>query len=400
MQIHQVATLLDQWAPQAYAEDWDNTGLLVGDASAQCSGILIAHDSLERVVHEAVDRGCNLVVAFHPIVFKGIKKFTGKGHVERAVIAAIKNDVAIYAIHTALDKNLPGVNTAMCKALGLTDIEVLIQEPKSLLKLTTYVPNNNPDTVDTVAAALYQAGAGHIGKYADCSFREDAGYLVTSLSRKRDAASSMSAENNDVKRDTGTGTFTPQAESNPAVGSIGSPEDVTETKLSVLVPMHKKSAVQRALESSHPYETVAHEWVLTENKWQDKGMGAVGNLTKPMSTEAFLQLAKETFQAGALRYAPSLDSGPDTISRVAVLGGSGVFAAGAARAAGAQVLVTGDLKYHDFFGADENLVLCDVGHYESERHTCELIHAYLVDKISTFAILLSHTNTNPVNYLN
>lgn len=364
MIVKEVLKVLEEMAPLAYAEDFDNVGLLVGDASQIVTGVLVCHDALEEVIDEAIKKQCNLVVCFHPILFSGLKKITGKNYVERSVIKAIKNDIAIYAMHTALDNHIAGVNEIFCKTLGLISTKILLPKEKSLLKLTTYVPKEKSQALRNV---LHANGAGAMGNYEQCSF------------------SSF-----------GTGRFMGNENSHPTIGTPGKLEEVEEEKIEVVFEKHKKQQLLTALFASHPYEEVSYEVQVLENEVQQIGMGKIGFLEKPMDSLPFLKMVKEKVQTQGLRHSACLDK---KIHKVAVLGGSGSFAIAAAKAQGADAYITADLKYHDFFQAEGELLLADVGHFESERFVKNYIFEYLSNKITTFAIILSDTNTNPVNYL-
>ena len=363
MKVRDVLNVLNEWAPLHYAEDFDNTGLLVGDSEQQVTGILVSLDATEEVITEALNKSCNVVVSFHPIIFKGLKKLDNSGYVERAVHSAIRNDIAIIAIHTALDNAPTGVNYGICKKLELQHTAVLIPKVQSIKKLTTYVPASH---ADTVRQQLFEAGGGAIGNYDHCSFNVS-----------------------------GTGTFRGNSESNPTIGTPGEDVQQEEIKLTMTYQSHVESRLLQALFRAHPYEEVAYEIITLNNSNQDLGMGMTGDLPEPMDEQMFLDHLKTKMNCSVIRHS-ALRSKP--IRKVAVLGGSGSFAIGAAIRAKADAFVTADLKYHDFFQADSKIVLCDIGHYESEQFTKSLIVSVLSKKIPNFAIILSETKTNPVKY--
>ncbi len=368
MMIKEVIASIEQLAPRSYAEDFDNTGLLTGSSDMKVKGVLVTLDCLEQVVDEAIDTGCNLIVSFHPIIFSGLKSLVAKDYVSRAVVKAIKNDIAIYATHTALDNAKGGVSYRMGQAIGLSGMKTLIPKKKLIKKLVTYVPTAQ---LEQVQEALFQAGAGKLGNYAECSFVSQ-----------------------------GQGTFKGNEQSNPALGERNKRSTEIESQLSLTFLPHLENQILQALHSSHPYEEVAFEITELENKYQDIGMGAIGNLTDPLETQAFLDLIKRSFDTGSVRYSHNFQSNKGQrkiIKTVAVLGGSGAFAINDAKAAGADAYVTADLKYHDFFQG-ERLLLCDVGHYESEQFTKNLLYEYLSEKFSNFAVLCAKARTNPVNY--
>lgn len=363
MQVKEIISALEEWAPPNYAEDFDNVGLLVGERDREVSGILVTLDTLENVVEEAIDNQCNLIVSFHPIVFKGLKSLTGRTYVERVVMKALRNNIAIYALHTALDNLLEGVNDKMCEVLGLKNRKILIPKPLTIRKLTTYVPIKH---ATEVRDALFQAGAGAIGNYSQCSFSTP-----------------------------GKGTFNGNEHSNPTVGKRGELKTEEEMQLQVTFSKHLEQKVLQALFANHPYEEVAYELIHLENTNRDIGIGMVGDLDEGMHEKAFLAWIKKIFNTGSVRHSPLRKN---TIKKVAVLGGSGAFAIGAAKRAGADVLITADLKYHDFYKAEGSILLGDIGHYESEQYTKNLICAFLTKKFPNFAIVLSQKNTNPIQY--
>jgi dinuclear metal center YbgI/SA1388 family protein len=370
MKIKDITKILNDWAPLHYAEDFDNTGLLVGDENTEVEGILVALDTLEKVVDEAIAKNCNLIVGFHPIVFSGLKKITGKNYVERSLIKALKNDIAIFALHTALDNSPIGVNNMMCEKLGLSNRKIMIPKAGNIKKLVTYVPKNE---AEKVREALFEAGAGSIGNYDNCSFNTD-----------------------------GTGTFKGNEDSNPTVGERGKIHSEPETQLNLTFPKHLESQVLKTLFKNHRYEEVAFEISTLDNFNQNLGMGMLGELPEALPEKDFLRLLQKTFGTGFIRHSNLLKK---EIKKVAVLGGSGAFAIPNAIRGNADAFVTADLKYHDFFKAEEKILLADIGHYESEQFTKNLIHGFLTKKICNFApaplksgIVLSETNTNPVQY--
>jgi dinuclear metal center YbgI/SA1388 family protein len=371
MKIKHLISILEEMAPLAYAEDFDNVGLLVGNQEAEVSGVLVCHDALEAVIEEAIQESCNVVVCFHPIIFSGLKKITGKDYVERAVLKAIKNDIAIYAVHTALDNHPNGVNQLFCNALGLTQTKILIPKAHYIYKLTTFTV---PENVQKVKTALFAAGAGKIGNYEECSFVSE-----------------------------GTGTYKGGDDSNPVIGNRHELMEVKEIKIEVTFEKHLHSKIIKALVENHVYEEVAYEVVSLENKHQNIGLGMIGELPQEMEEKAFLEMVKEKMQCGGIRHSAYLGK---PIKRVAVLGGSGSFAISAAKNAGADVFLTADLKYHQFYESENQMIIADIGHFESERYTKNYIVDFLKEKITNFApalsksnIVLSKENTNPVKYL-
>lgn len=363
MKIKDIAAILEAMAPLAYAEDFDNAGLLVGNAQAEVRGVLVCHDALEEVIDEATAKGCNLVVCFHPILFSGLKKITGKNYVERAVIKAIKHDIAIYAVHTALDNHRNGVNNIFADALGLTDTKILVPKEGFIRKLVTYtVPGNHLQ----LRNALFDAGAGTIGNYENCSFNSH-----------------------------GTGTYQGNEHSDPQIGQQGEFMQADEIKIEVTFEKHLEGKILKALFDNHIYEEVAYEVYTLNNAHQNIGLGMVGSLPEAMDEAGFLQIVKDKMQAGGIRH--SVFTGKK-IRKVAVLGGSGSFAIKNAIAAGADAYLTADLKYHQFYEAEGKLLLADIGHYESERYTAAYMAGFIARKAGDIKVVVSETDTNPVKY--
>ena len=361
--IKEVIQVLEQLAPSAYQESYDNAGLIVGSGQIEVTGVLLTLDVTEEVIAEAIERNCNLVVAHHPIVFKGLKKLNGKNYVERTVLKAIKNDIAIYATHTNLDHVTNGVNWQIANLLGLQNIRVLAPKRQVLSKLTFFSPVEN---TQSILNALHEAGAGNIGNYSNCSFRTE-----------------------------GTGTFMPNSAANPVIGESGKQEEVREHRAELIFPAHLEFAILSTLKMAHPYEEVAYYLQSLENENQEVGAGAYGELPEPLETEAFLRLLKERMQLNVIKHTKPVR---ETIQRIAVCGGAGSFLLPNAVRADADVFVTADYKYHEFFDAENSIMICDIGHYESEVFTKNLLYNYLSGKFPNFALCLSEVNTNPVRY--
>jgi dinuclear metal center YbgI/SA1388 family protein len=364
MTVREITGVLEELAPPVYQESYDNSGLLVGEPTNEVNKVLVCLDCLETVVDEAIEKGAEMIVAHHPIVFGGLKRLTGKTYSERVVMKALRNNIAIYAIHTNLDNVQAGVNKKIGERLGLENLHILSPMPQSLYKLVTYTPSNK---TDMVMQALFTAGAGHIGNYADCSFTHE-----------------------------GVGSFRGLKGTNPFVGETGKRHFEKENKIEVVVPKHLKSSVVDALLKAHPYEEVAYDLYKLENTNQQFGAGMVGELATEMSEEDFLQFVKKALKTDCIRYTALLNK---PVKRVAFCGGSGSFLLNDAIAAGADVFITGDFKYHQFFDADKKLVIADVGHFESEQFTIDLLADYLMEKFPTFAVLKTEVNTNPIAYI-
>ncbi|MBO9150720.1 Nif3-like dinuclear metal center hexameric protein [Chitinophaga sp. GCM10012297] len=364
MTIREIIQVIEGFAPLSYQEHYDNAGLLFGRPEWEVKGALLTLDATEAVLDEALEKGCNLVIAHHPIVFGGLKKITGRNYVERVAIKAIKNDIAVYAAHTNLDNVRAGVSAMMAERLGLTHTRVLDPKRELLCKLYTFVPAADAEIVRN---ALFAAGAGHIGKYSECSFYHE-----------------------------GTGTFKGSAETDPYVGKPGERHAEGEIKVEVIFPAWMEGQVVQAMLKHHPYEEVAYDIVKLENGYAEVGSGLVGQLPEAMDEMDFLRWVKERFQTGCVRYTPLRGK---KVHKVAVCGGAGSFLLKQAKAAGADAFVSADFKYHEFFDAENQLIIADVGHFESEQFAVDLFYHILTENFRNFAPLKSIINTNPVNYL-
>ena len=365
MLISEVIAHLETIAPLSLQESHDNAGLLTGQSEWFCTGALCTLDVTEEVITEAIRLKCNLVITHHPIIFSAIKKLTEYSYVGRTVISAIKNDIAIYAIHTNLDNVIEGVNKKMADRVGLSDRSILQPASGTLQKLFTYVPHAHLEIVRT---ALFEAGCGHIGKYDECSFTSD-----------------------------GSGTFKATPGAIPFVGKIGQRHMEAETKLEVIFPEYLQLSVIKALKQAHPYEEVAYEVIRLENTHPGIGSGLIGSLPQPLEVQHFLSKLKDGFNTGVIRHT-SLSK--KQIRKVAMCGGAGGFLISRAKRAGADAFVSSDIRYHEFMEAGPDMIICDIGHYESEQFTPDLITEILQEKFPTFAVLKSGIRTNPVHYFN
>lgn len=364
MKIKDLTAYLETIAPLRYQENYDNCGLIVGDKNTTVKKALITLDVTEEVIEEAIREKCQLIIAHHPIIFSGLKKLNGKNYVERVVIKSIKNNIAIYAIHTNYDNVLHGVNAEICSRLGLVNTQILVPKIGLLKKLYTFIPVEHHERV---SRAVFDAGAGHIGNYSETSFNVN-----------------------------GTGTFRGNELSNPVLGKRGVLEKADEVKFETIFPAYLEQKIINALLAAHPYEEVAYDIVSLDNAFNSVGSGMIGELKKTVDELTFLKQVKKSLQTDCIRYTALLGK---PVKKVAVCGGSGRFLLDNAIAAGADVFITADFKYHDFFDADGKIVVADAGHYESEQFTKDLLARQLLEKFPTFAALVSKVNTNPIKYL-
>lgn len=361
--VKDVTQYLESVAPLGLQESYDNAGLITGDLNSEINSVLVTLDVTEEVVDEAIQKKAQLIVAHHPVIFSGLKKITGKNYVERTIIKAIKNDIAIYAAHTNLDSAENGVNGKICGKLGLQNCKILQPASGQLKKLVTFIP---VDHLDAVREAIFAAGAGHIGNYDSCGFTSD-----------------------------GFGSFKANEFSNPFAGEKGKIHSEKETRFETIFPFYLQNRIIEALLKSHPYEEVAYDIYSLENKFEKAGMGMIGTFSEPKTEMDFLQQLKTTFNAGVIKHT-ALRNKP--VIKIAVCGGSGSFLLNAAITAGADFFVSGDFKYHQFFDAENKIIIADIGHFESEQFTKELFYELLTKKFPKFAVHLSEVGTNPVFY--
>lgn len=364
MKIKDIANFLEDLAPLHYQESYDNCGLLVGNEETSVSKVLVSLDVTETVIDEAIAKGCELIISHHPLIFSGLKKITGKNLVERCVLKAIQNNVALYAIHTNLDNISTGVNDKIGEVLGIENRKILLPKSSQYYKLVTFAPK---DEKENLLQALFKAGAGSIGNYNEASFTSE-----------------------------GEGTFKANTDAKPFVGKIGVRHNENEVRIEVLLIKPILRKVIAVLKSTHPYEEVAYDIIALENSNEVVGSGMVGELSQEMKTEDFLNLIKDKMGAVSLRHTDIIKP---SVKRIAWCGGSGSFLLKASIAAKADLFISSDFKYHQFFDADNQIVIADIGHYENEQFTIDLIASELKKKFSSFAILLTDTNTNPINYL-
>ncbi len=363
MKLKEITGFLETIAPLAFQESYDNSGLISGDPEMIIESALICIDSTEDVIEEAIKNKCNLVIAHHPIVFSGIKKFTGTDYIQRALLKAIRNNIAIYAIHTNLDNVYNGVNAQICRKLSLKNCKILSPKKEILKKIFTFCPAGK---ANIVRQAMFSAGGGHIGNYDECSFNS-----------------------------VGDGTFRPLESTNPYVGRKGKQHIEKEIKIEMVFPSYLEKKILDALISSHPYEEVAYDIILLNNSIPGVGGGMIGYLEKPETEINFLKNLKRVMNTKCIRHTSLIRK---KIQKVAVCGGSGSSLLKNAMVEGADLFITSDFKYHQFFDAEGKILIADIGHYESEQFTIELIGKFLKQNFPTFAVRFSKVNTNPVNY--
>lgn len=364
MKIKEIVSALDRFAPLPLQDGFDNAGLQIGLTEAEATGALLCLDVTEAVLDEAIALGCNLVISHHPLIFKGYKSITGKDYVERCILKAIRNDMVLYAAHTNLDNAKGGVNYKIAEKIGLKHLQVLEPKRNSLLKLVTFVPT---EQAERVRKALFAAGCGNIGGYDSCSYN--------------------------LK---GEGTFRAGENTHPFCGSIGELHREEEVRIETILPSYKKGEVVRALLSAHPYEEPAFDLYPLENEWTQAGAGIVGELETPETELEFLKRIKKIFEVECVKH--NRLTGRE-IQKVALCGGAGAFLIPQAIRSGADIFITGEIKYHDYFVHEDEILLAEIGHYESEQYTKEIFYSIIRDLFPNFALHLSKINTNPIKYL-
>lgn len=364
MKLKEFCSYLDSVIPLSLQESYDNSGLQVGDPESELTSALIALDVTEEVIDEAIALKCNLVVSHHPLIFSGIKRLAGRSMTEKIIFKAVKHNIAVYSSHTNLDIVSNGVSRKMAEKLNLKGVKVLSPFSGTLLKLVTFIPESH---LEKVRSAVFDAGAGVTGNYDMC------GFTVS-----------------------GTGSFRGNENSDPFVGEKGKLHAEKETRFETILYSHMREQVINALLGAHPYEEVAYDLYLLENVSSEFGLGCTGELQEPLTGEKFLDLISNVFDAKGIRF--SRITGKN-IRKVALCGGSGSSLIKTAIASGADVFLTGDLKYHNFFEAENRILLVDAGHFETEKFSTELLKDLIIKKFPKFAVRFSETNTNPINYL-
>jgi dinuclear metal center YbgI/SA1388 family protein len=364
MKLKDLCYYLDSAVPLSFQEDYDNSGLQVGLPEREITSAIITIDVTEEVLNEAISEKCDIIISHHPLIFNGIKKITGRTFTERIINKAVKHDIAIYSSHTNLDIFNTGVSRKMAEKLALREIKVLSPLKNRLLKLVTYIPESH---LKIVSEAIFEAGAGVTGNYDRCAFTT-----------------------------TGTGSFRGNEFSRPFVGEAGKMHFEKEIRFETVLFSHLKERVIRTLLEIHPYEEVAYDIYMLDNDNGEVGLGCVGQLSDPIGAGDFLNLVASVFESKGLRYSKPVS---ESVRKVALCGGSGISLLNVAVASGADVFITADIKYHNFFDADNKILLVDVGHFESEKFSTEILYDLIIKKFPKFAVRFSETNTNPINYL-
>ena len=364
MKIKQVIRCIENYAPLRYQEDFDNAGLIVGDAEAETDAALLCIDITEDVIDEAISKKINLIISHHPVVFSGLKKFTGKTFTQRIIAKAIKYDIALYAAHTNMDNIAGGVNTKICEKLGLVNCKILQPRNNELVKIVVYVPESH---AEKVRRAMFDAGAGNIGAYSNCSFNTQ-----------------------------GKGTFLAGKNTKPFVGEAGKLHVEDETRVEMIATKNNLREIEKAIVRNHPYEEIAYDIYNVENAYENVGSGMLGDLPSPMTYDNFYEMLKNVFSLKIIRTTKPVS---ETISRVALCGGAGSFLLGEAIANQADIFISGDFKYHQFFDADGKITIADIGHFESEQFTTEIFYDIIKKNLPTFAAQFAEKSINPIIYI-
>ena len=364
MKIKEIVSALDTFAPLPLQDGFDNAGVQVGLTEVEATGALLCLDVTEAVVDEAIVLGLNLIISHHPLIFRGYKSITGNDYVERCIIKAIKNDIVIFSMHTNIDNAIGGVNYKIAEKLGLQNIRILAPKEDNLLKLVTFVPTAE---ADKVRQALFKAGCGNIGNYDSCSFNTE-----------------------------GQGSFCAQNGANPFCGSIGALHNEPETRIETVLPAYKKNMVIKILLAIHPYEEPAYDLYPLKNNWKQSGAGIIGELPQENTAQDFLTNIKKCFQVSCLKYNKS---SKESVRTVAICGGSGSFLLQNAIAQKADAFITGEIKYHEYYGHEDEILMIETGHYESEQYTTEIFYSIIKDLYPSLQVRTTKINTNPINYL-
>ena len=368
MKIKDIAQAVEEISPLALAQDWDNVGLLVGNPAKNIKNILLTIDTTQAVVAEAKAQKADLILAYHPIIWDGLKRITADGETAH-IYDLVKSGISVFCIHTALDVAVGGVNDLLADILGLENTEPIgdyVADPAGpQYKIVTFVPAND---VNKVADALYAAGAGAVGNYSHCGFQSD-----------------------------GTGSFKPLAGSNPTIGKRGKLETVNEIKLETVVASDKVAAVIAALRASHPYETPAFD-VFRHYDIENKiGLGRIGTLKKPLSMQKAITNIKAATGCNAVGIV-----GPRrrTIRKAAVCAGSCGKILNSVIDAGCDLYLTGELKHHQALAAQEAGLTCIcLSHTVSERFALKNLAKQLKKRLKTVTIRISKKDKDPFNWV-
>ncbi len=363
MKLKKIIALLEEFAPLSFQEDYDNSGLIYGNTDKEIDSALICLDITEETIDEAISNKDELIISHHPLLFDGIKKITGKNYVERCLIKAIQHDIAIYAIHTNLDNLKEGINFKICQKLDLINCNILQAKNSKLKKLVTFVPKKY---AEKVRLAIFNAGAGKIGEYDCCSYNIE-----------------------------GTGTFRASDNTNPFTGEKNKLHFEEETRIETIFPDYLQNRIISEMIQSHPYEEVAYDIYPLDNKSELYGAGMIGDLKQEINEKDFLKTISLKLNTRCIRHTKL--SGKN-IKRVAVCGGSGSFLLSQAIKQKADIFISGDFKYHQFFNAENKIIIADIGHFESEQHSLEIIYELVKKKFPKFAARITKKNTNPINY--
>ncbi|HOM03833.1 MAG TPA: Nif3-like dinuclear metal center hexameric protein [Acetivibrio sp.] len=365
IKAREIIKYMEELAPNSLAEDYDNVGLLVGSRESIVERILVCLDVTSKIVDEAIAKKADLIVSHHPVIFKGLKRINEDDPKGSIIYRLIKNSIGVYSAHTNLDVACGGVNDYLSSVLGLTKIANLKDyRAEKLYKIVVFVPH---ESVDSVRDAMSRAGAGWIGNYSDCSF--------------------MTA---------GTGTFRPLEGTNPYIGTTGNLEKVDEYRLETIVSQKDLKKAIEAMVKAHPYEEVAYDIYPLEIKGRQYGMGNVGALDIPKSLEEFVAVVKEKLGVKNVRVIGGINR---EIKKVAVFCGSFDREVMEAAKSKADVLVTGDVKYHDAVDMLEmEMCVIDAGHFNTERIIADRLFELIKENFPQIEVMKSNMEEDPFKF--
>jgi dinuclear metal center YbgI/SA1388 family protein len=367
--VSDILGIINKFAPFGSAEEWDNVGLQVGDPAAPVERIMVALDPLKDSIEAAVAAGCSLLLTHHPFIFKPLKRISTADPLGSLIALALRNNLAVIALHTNLDIASGGVNDLLAQLLGVEKtIPLKVTSVEELVKLSVFVPHGSEDQV---LEALFRF-SGVTGNYRDCSFRSS-----------------------------GTGTFTPQEGARPHIGSIGKQEAVDESRVEVLLRKADSAAAVAALLKAHPYEEPAYDLYPLLNRGESNGLGRIGRLREVTTLARFAMDIRTRLNLPGARFVGAPDR---VVSKIALCGGSGASLIRDAWKQGADVLVTGDIKYHEARDAEAlGLALIDAGHFGTERPMIQGVAARLrgdlVKRKFTAEILEFEEERDPFNHI-
>ncbi len=361
MKLNDLIKKIEKKYPLNLAYDWDNVGLIVGDFDSDIKRILVTLEANENVIDEAISKDIDLIVTHHPFLFRKINKVNTRDLKGRLIHKLIKNDISLYSMHTNFDIAFDGLNDYFMEIMGFENTKILdVTKSETLYKVAVYVPKSHENIV---REALGNSGAGYIGNYSNCTFNIS-----------------------------GIGTFKPEENTNQFIGEIGEIEKVDEIKIETIVPQGILQKVIDKMIKSHPYEEVAYDIYKLENKGKSIGLGRYASLERESDLQALCDKIKLKLNMNHIRVVGDLNK---KIKKVAVVTGAGSDMVSLAKSKNCDVIITGDVKYHEAQDAlDMGMAIVDCGHFDTEDIFKDVMKRFL-DTIGDIETIRTEVNLNP-----